>query len=278
MFFLQLKNELWKLFGKKRTYIGTGMFLLVQLMIALLIKYRGAPEIKRALARNDLPVDHYFTNLTIAGIALVPIGYLMVPLFAALVGGDLIAKEAEDGTLRMILSRPVTRVRLLLVKWCAGAIFSFALVVTLGLFGALIPWMFFHTGAMFVAEPAAGVLGVFEGAEAWERFAVIHLVMTIEAATILTLAFMFSCLNIKPAAATILAISFFFVCFILNSLPYLDAYRDWFLIRDLFLWNNFMKSPIPWWRVFESLSILLGYNLTFFIVGSSVFQTRDIKS
>ena len=30
MFFAQLKNELWKLFGKKRTYIGFIMLLLAE--------------------------------------------------------------------------------------------------------------------------------------------------------------------------------------------------------------------------------------------------------
>ena len=30
MFFLQLRNELRKLFGKKRTYIGFGVFLVAQ--------------------------------------------------------------------------------------------------------------------------------------------------------------------------------------------------------------------------------------------------------
>ena len=30
MFLRHLRNELWKLFGKKRTYIGFGAFLLAQ--------------------------------------------------------------------------------------------------------------------------------------------------------------------------------------------------------------------------------------------------------
>ena len=33
MFYLQLRNELWKLFAKKRTYIGFLMFLLAQNVI-----------------------------------------------------------------------------------------------------------------------------------------------------------------------------------------------------------------------------------------------------
>ena len=35
MFLVQLKHELWKLFGKKRTYLGFGMFVLAQLVILL---------------------------------------------------------------------------------------------------------------------------------------------------------------------------------------------------------------------------------------------------
>ena len=280
MFLLQLKNELWKLFGKKRTYIGAAMFLLLQAIMVLFSKYGNGPAtfIKRQMQQLGFPVDHYLTNLTIATIALVPIGYVLLPLYAALVGGDLVAKEAEDGTLRMILSRPVTRFRLLLLKWTAGVVFSFALVLTLGVFGALFPWMFYHSGALFVAEPPAGIFSTFEGAAAWGRFATVHLVMTVEACSIMSLAFMFSCFNVKPAAATILAISFFFICFILDSLPYLQDYKDWFLVQHLYVWSNFFRQPIPWWRVGESLSILAGYNLTFLIVGCAVFQTRDIKS
>ena len=39
MFLAQLKNELWKLFGKKRTYIGFGAFVLVQSAMLLMFKY-----------------------------------------------------------------------------------------------------------------------------------------------------------------------------------------------------------------------------------------------
>jgi hypothetical protein len=37
-------------------------------------------------------------------------------------------------------------------------------------------------------------------------------------------------------------------------------------------------EPIPWSRMLESLSLLVGYNVTFFAVGAAAFQMRDIKS
>jgi len=39
MYLAQLRNELWKLFGKKRTYIGFGAFLLAQTLMLLAFKY-----------------------------------------------------------------------------------------------------------------------------------------------------------------------------------------------------------------------------------------------
>ncbi len=198
MFLLQLRNELWKLFGKKRTYIGSAMFLLVQSIIILILRYHHGPSqrLARALQGNGYSADHYISYLTIATGAMVAAAFLLVPLYVALVGGDLVAKEAEDGTLRMILARPISRLRLLLLKWAAGVVFSIVLVVSFGLFGAAFARLFFPSGGLFVLLP--GVFGVFEGGEGWQRYVLAHAAVMVEACTIMSLAFMFSCLDIKP--------------------------------------------------------------------------------
>jgi len=40
----RLRNELWKLFGKKRTYIGFTMFLLAQLIVTLVFRFSTRVE------------------------------------------------------------------------------------------------------------------------------------------------------------------------------------------------------------------------------------------
>src|SRR5690349_18561275 len=100
MFFLQLRNELWKLFGKKRTYIGTTMFLLAQGIIILILEFAHGPyqKLSSDIENSGHPAGHFMSNLTIATLTLTPIAYFLLPLYVALVGGDLVAKEAEDGT------------------------------------------------------------------------------------------------------------------------------------------------------------------------------------
>src|SRR5438270_6231387 len=117
MFFYHLRNELWKLFGKKRTYIGFGAFLLAQNAMLLAFRFSNwQKNVQRLLEGNGYAAQEFVSALTVAVFMLAPQIILLMPLYAALVGGDLVAKEQEDGTLRMILSRPISRFRLLLVK------------------------------------------------------------------------------------------------------------------------------------------------------------------
>lgn len=278
MFYLQLRNELWKLFGKQRTYIGFLMFLLAQNIIALVFRFSSASRgMVRTLEGNGYLAQEYISGLTIATVMLFPIAYMLLPLYVSLVGGDLVAKEAEDGTLRMILARPVSRFRLLLLKWVAGTIFSFALVAALGVFGLVFASIWFPWKGLFVWIPGE-VFGVFDAWTGLQHYAAAHGVMAAKAVSVMTLAFMFSCFNVKPAAATILALSFVFVNFIMMNIPYFRDLQHWFLTYHLNIWQFMFAQPIPWWKIGQSLSILLGFNLTFLVIGATAFQLRDIKS
>src|SRR5271167_2596669 len=44
MFYLHFRNEFWKLFGKKRTYIGFGAFVLVQTGMLVMFRFSRVRE------------------------------------------------------------------------------------------------------------------------------------------------------------------------------------------------------------------------------------------
>ncbi|MDD8047839.1 MAG: ABC transporter permease subunit [Verrucomicrobiota bacterium] len=279
MLLLQLQNELWKLFGKKRTYIGFLIFLLAQNTIILIFRFAPAPQARLTtmLEGNGHAAGEYLSSLTFASFMVFPIAYMLLPLFAALVGGDIVAKEAEDGTLRMILSRPISRLRLILIKWLAGMVFSLLLVIALGAFGILFSSFWFPWGGMFVFVPGE-MFSLFPAGEGLRAYAAAHLMMGIKAGTITGLALMFSSFNIKPAAATILAISFVFGNFIVMNIPFFEDLQHWFLTYHLNIWRLMFLPKIPWTDLWESLSLLAGFNLTFLVIAAATFQVRDIKS
>ena len=75
MFHLHLRNELWKLFGKKRTYIGFGAFVLAQLAMVLLFRFtRWQREMENLLAGNGYLAQEYISALTVAVGAFFGVG------------------------------------------------------------------------------------------------------------------------------------------------------------------------------------------------------------
>ncbi len=280
MFYHHLRNELWKLFGKKRTYIGFGAFLLAQNLMLLAFHFtHWQRQVERVLEGNGYLAAEYVSALTVALVMLIPQILLLMPLYTALVGGDLVAKEAEDGTLRMILSRPVSRFRLLLVKWLAGAMFSAVLVLALGATALFFARLWFPWRGMFVLSVwPESIFNVTPAATGVKLYAVSHLLMTLNAVTIVGLAFMFSCFNMKPAAATILALSFLFINLVMEHIPFFEQYQEWFLPYHFRAWLLVYADPLPWHRLTGSLLILLAFNLTTFLIGAAGFQARDIKS
>ena len=105
---------------------------LVSLAIHFSPRWRGgaAARLPRQVLGNGMYVP-------LAALAvLIP---FMLPLAAAMVGGYMIAGEAELGTLRIILLRPVRRGAMLLTKWAAAMLYlAFGSVILLlsGFFSA----------------------------------------------------------------------------------------------------------------------------------------------
>ncbi len=282
MFLLQLRNELWKLFGKKRTYIGFGAFLLAQNAMLLVFRFtRWRTDMERLLQGNGYIAEEFISALTVAVIMLIPQIILLLPLYTALVGGDLVAKETEDGTLRMILSRPVSRFRLLLLKWVAGIIFCAALVLTLGGTALGFAMIWFPWKGMFVFSPGFApdsVFNVLSASDGLWHYAWSQLLITLNACSIMALAFMFSCLNMKPAAASILALSYLFLNLVLEGIPFFDRFDRFSLTHHFRSWLVIYADPTPWWRIGESVCVLSAFSITAFLIGAACFHARDIKS
>lgn len=278
MFYLQLRNELWKLFGKKRTYIGFGAFLLAQIGMMLAFQSeRWQRNFERLLAGNGYVASEFLSALTVAVVMLIPQIALLMPLYTTLVGGDLVAKESEDGTLRMILSRPISRFRLLWVKWVAGCIFSVLLVLVLGLIALGVARLLFPWKSMFVFNPGTAFC-ILPAQEGFWHYLLAQGFMSVNACVCFSIAFLFSCVNIKPAAATIVALTILLASLVLEALPAFDTYENWMVTHHFKCWLQAFQSPVPWSQIIESEIILLAVATSCFVIGCTAFQVRDIKS
>ena len=275
-----LYHELYKLFARKRTYIGYAAFLLLQLAILLLLQHpRARWQVERLLERNALAFDDFYQGLTLATATIAAAFTLLGALYVALVSGDIVAKEAEEGTLRMVLCRPVSRLRLLSLKLAACLLYTLTLVAFLGVTALLLGVIYRgRLGHLFVYIPDERLFAFYDTGQGLRRYAFAVACLGYSTLTIACMAFMFSCFRVKAAAATILTLSFFFVDLVLQALPAFRDFRGVFVTYHFGFWVRTFHDPIPWSRLAESAVLLLALMVSFVTIGATRFVTRDLKS
>src|SRR6476660_2806337 len=96
-----LRIELFKIFRRPRTYIAFGAIAAIVFLFQIGLKYDGKSYLDLMLSS----MNGYFICFGILNILLI-----QMPLLIALISGDAIAGEANMGTLRLSLTRPVSRV------------------------------------------------------------------------------------------------------------------------------------------------------------------------
>lgn len=281
LFVQQLRGELLKLYARPRTWMGYGAFFLMEALILYVYKLeRSQAHMRGLMERNGLEFGTYYSSLTITFTIMLLSMFLLGSIYFALVAGDIVAKENEDGNLRLVFARPISRLRLLLVKYSAVSIYTFTFVFFVGVSGylmaiAAVGW----EGGLFVMEPKMKVFAVYpDWAAGAGRLALSAVGIGLSMITLSSIAFMFSCFRIKPAAATILTLTILFVDMILQGFPFFQPYQSWFVTWRMSAWVFLLEQHLSWPKLIESYAVLAGLNVTLFVIGWLSFQTRDFKT
>ena len=115
-----LKIELFKISKRPRTYISFAAILAIVMIFQFTFKADGENYMNLMLQGiNDSfqldkqnAMNGYFMCYIILNTLLV-----QIPILVALIAGDAISGEANMGTLRLVLTKPISRQELLLAKF-----------------------------------------------------------------------------------------------------------------------------------------------------------------
>ncbi len=280
LFFRQWQGELLKLFARRRTYIGFGAFLALEIVILIIFRLKGVERIfERMISRQGQAFEQYYSALTLAQIILGFSVVLLGAIYLALVAGDIVAKEGEDGHYRLLLVRPISRARLLLIKYltCIGYTIALIQFITWSAFllGVLIKgW----GGGFFVVVPEIGLLTFYDWGPGLQHFALASVFLSLSMTTISSIAFFLSCFPIKPAAATIGALSYILIDRILRETGFMADYDHFLLSKHIISWARLLIENPPWPIIIRDYTALMAVNLSLFVLGVAAFESRDLKS
>jgi ABC-2 type transport system permease protein len=280
LFLWQWRAELVKMLARKRTFLGFGSFLLLELVLFIVFHLDKVENFFRMMIQHQGEAfESYFSCLTMGYLVLRLSVFLLGGIYLTLVAGDVVAKESEDGNLRLILSRPISRLRLLTIKYLSCLAYTVVLIQfiawsALGLGVLLRGW----GGGLFAFAPEQQFMAFYDANEGLYRYALSTVTLSLGMMGASSIAFFFSCWRIKPSAATITALSYLFMDMVLREGHFMDSYKYLLLTHYMSSWSMVFFEEIPWAILVRNYSLLGGVYGTLFVLSALIFEGRDVKS
>lgn len=310
------KIELFKIFKRPRTYIAFAAITAIVVLIQIAFYVDGEEYIRflmqtlsQSFEISGKALSGYFICYLVLQTLLIH-----VPLLIALIGGDMVAGEANMGTLRMLLTKPVSRTQLLLAKFGATFVYTMLLLIWMAFLSLLVSLLIFGTGDLinlksetvfilehhlYLGKNAAGA-DIYINDVLWRyiaAFGFAAIAMTCVAALSFFLS-IFADNAIGPIVATISIVIVFTILSTLD-LPVFNTIKDYLFTTHMIGWKGFFEYPpgmtigqykeiagstgffgkiALYPRVLESAGILLLHIFGFLGASILVFRRRDILS
>ncbi|MBE7173554.1 MAG: ABC transporter permease [Williamsia sp.] len=289
-----LKIEVFKIFKKPRTYISFAAIAAMVAIVQVALKADGVSYLEFLMGSLkdsiDIPYQIVLNGYLVCFIILNLL-LIHVPLLVALVAGDAVAGEANMGTLRLLLTRPVSRTRFMLTKFTACVIYTILLLVWMALLSLLLSIFLFGTNDMVITRN--DVVEQIQRSDVLWRYIAAFAYAAVALTTVAALAFLLSVFadnSIGPIVSTISIVIVFTILSEMQIPIYDTTVKPWLFTSHMLAWKGFFYSKsdaegqairgsienLP--AIMRSLGILLGY-ITLF-VGSAVviFKKKDILS
>lgn len=278
-FLNQLYWELYRLWTRPRTYIGFGACLVFDIAAALLLH---VPGVRTAMAHDVWRSATLLGGSAFAGpsIAVHTLGEsitIMGTLGFALVGSDLVAKEAEDGTLRMILCRPVLRISLFLQKLGVALAYAVALTLFASATSLVVGLLFEGPGPLVLIASHEGIVGTFDFAAGMHRYYLATLLLMVSSASGVLVPFALGCLKMKPSLAAVIALTFFFADDIVRTQPSLSQATPHSYTTRLITWRQAFNNEISWLKVRRNYKQLLWIDAALIAGAWLAFSCRSAR-
>ena len=278
-----IKYELLKMCCHKKNLIPLGGYVLF--IILCYIAYKTSTHLLTGILTNvnpdSLEAQKYLDGFFFARLALVPTFIVLMPLVMATLGGDCIAGEMQEGSLKLYMSRPRSRTRVILTKFSAIYIAGLLYSLFFAGLGFLIGYVFFGLVPLQIlimpGRVFGSVLSIMTAREALIRYGCITLYFSFSLLTLGAMALFLSTLFNRMTSATLAVVTIYFVSYVVAALPFSDALRPW-LISEIT--NNaflFWMTPLPWGKLFGNLTVLAMYICGFLFASLISFNYKDIR-
>lgn len=274
-----IRIEFLKLFRRGMTYIGFVAIMLIVLVIQIGMLVEGKKLLDfliKSLSDVFMLNGDLINNYTVSYIILNSL-WIHIPILVAIVAGDMVSGEAGRGTFRLLLTRPVSRVKLLTAKYIAAQVYTAMLVVFLAVISLVVGRLFFVSGDLFVI---LDTINIFNKSDVLWRFLAAYGYGMISMWVVSGLAFLFSTQASNSLGPIVGSMSVLILFTIISnfSIGVFDVIKPFLFTTYLNGWQLFFADPIEWNQIYSAVSIMVLHISVFYAAALFIFTRKDIQS
>ena len=280
MLLKNIYNEFIKILAKPRSYIGIGALTLLICIILFAMKADGSSFISFVTSSFEQTLSFNGTILNGNLIAFIILQMLIVhiPLLVALVTGDLISGEAAMGTVRMLATKPISRTKIVISKFIAGAVYTFILTLWLIFLSLFVSKFIFGSGDLIVLN-SEGLVILKEQDILW-RYGLSFMVAFLSLLTVSSVSICFSAFaenSIGPIVSTMAVIILFTIIGSMDVSVFQNI-KPFLFTTHMASWRSFFEDPVPYSKILNSIIILVVHNILLVSIAIFKFNKKDITS
>jgi ABC-2 type transport system permease protein len=279
------KTELYKVFRRPRTFISFIVVLIISALIQIAFKSNGKDYAQLVTAQIseifDINDDVFAAMLNGYLICYILLQSLLIniPLLIALVGADMIAGEANMGTLRLLQTKPISRFQMIMGKFLATFVYTMLLLVFLAICALLVSVLLFGTGDVFNAK--SSTLEIIREEFVFTRYIYAFLFAALAMTTVAALAFFLSVFGENSIGPMVACMGVIIVCTIIGTLddiPLFATMKKFLFTSHMLGWKGFFDEQIPWDAIRKSVLVLVVHIALFLGLTVYLYKRKDILS
>jgi len=287
-----LQIELYKIFRRPRTYIAFAAITALICLIQLGLKVDGIAyvdflmgSLKDTFQFDGKVLNGYFVCYIILQLLLIH-----VPLLISLIAADMISGEANMGTLRLLLTKPVSKTAFMLAKFFASAIYTFILLLWIAFLGLGVSIWLFGTDDLII-QKTSYIVQIAENDVFW-RYGYAFCFAFLAMLTVNALGFFLSNFaenSIGPIVAT-MSIIIVFTILSTMTIPLFQKIQPYLFTTHMVTWKEFFDEKVndqnaviagslqnPG-KVLDSVVMLLLHIVLLVTISVVVFKKKDVLS
>ncbi|MDE3235976.1 MAG: ABC transporter permease subunit [Bacteroidota bacterium] len=244
--FTLFQTELYKIFRRPRTYIAFAAITALITIVQLGLKMDGKEYAAFVMAdlNNTFQIDGKIINGYFVCYVVLQLLLVHVPLLIALIAADMISGEANMGTLRLLLTKPVGRTEFILAKFLAATVYTLLLLVWVAVLALFVSMWLFGTDDMFLLKNSYAVQ--IERVDIFWRYAGAFGFAALAMTTVAALGFFLSQFAENSIGPIVATMSVIIVCTILStmSIPLFNKIKPYLFTTHMVAWKEFFDVKV----------------------------------